>query len=130
MTLRSAVAHAAAPAAEAVADAPVTVRGDAAPAGVDEAADVAEAADDAGALAEVEAGALVGADEDDDPPDEHPAAATTAAPAATAPPSLSIDEAEPNMISFPLLASGRSAYAAPQECGCLTVSTPPKTTDP
>jgi hypothetical protein len=113
LTLRSAVVQAAAPAGEADADPPVAVFGDAAPAGVDEAADVAEAADDAGALAEVEAGALAGVDEDDDPPDEHPAAATTAAPAATAPPSLSIDEAEPNMINFLLLTGGRSAYAAP-----------------
>ncbi|HEY6496567.1 MAG TPA: hypothetical protein VIZ43_25100 [Trebonia sp.] len=91
------VTQAAAAPAGTVGVAPVTVRGDAAD---DEGAepvadDGADAADDEDAA--VEAGAL--ADDDEDPPDEHPAAAITAAPAATAPPSLSIDEAEPNIIS-------------------------------
>jgi hypothetical protein len=93
------------PLAAAVADAPVTVFGDEAEDGTDEDDEDAAVPDvpdeEPVAADEEEAVPDAGAEDDDDPPDEHPAAAATTAPTATAPPSLTINEAEPNMISHP-----------------------------
>jgi len=111
--------------------APVTVRGDDDPVGAEDEADEPDEApeDDAGAEADddVLAG---GTEDDDDPPDEHPAAATTAAPAASAPPSLSTDQAEPDINqSSPSERRQVPVCRSSLECGCLTTPTPPKTTD-
>ena len=64
--------------------------------------------DDAGEAAEepVDVGGA-----EDEPPDEHPAAPTTTAAAAAAPPSLSHNEAEPNITNHPLPMTGMSANA-------------------
>jgi hypothetical protein len=93
---------------------------DAADAGADT-DEAGEAADEAGEAAE-EAGDAGGAE--DDPPDEHPATAAAAA----APPSLSHNEAEPNITNHLLLMTGMSANARTRECGLPTATTSPKTT--
>jgi hypothetical protein len=97
---------------------------DAADAGADT-DEAGEAADEAGEAAE-EAGDAGGAE--DDPPDEHPAAVAATAAAAAAPPSLSHNEAEPNITNHLLLMTGMSANARTRECGLPTATTFPKTT--
>jgi hypothetical protein len=93
-------------------------RGDTAAAevGAEDAADAeadAEEAAEAADEADEEAGDAGGAD--DDPPDEHPAAAAAAATADAAPPSLSHNEAEPNITNHLLLMTGMSANARTRE---------------
>ena len=90
------------PLAAAVADAPVTVFGDEDE--DDEDAPVPDVPDEEPVAADEEAAVPDAGteDDDDDPAAEHPAAVATTAPTATAPPSLTINEAEPNMISRPV----------------------------
>jgi hypothetical protein len=89
------------------------------------AADARADADEAGDAAE-EAGDAGGAE--DDPPDEHPAAAAATATADAAPPSLSHNEAEPDITNHLLLMTGMSANARTRKCGLPTATTSPKTT--
>ena len=104
-------------------------RGDTAAAD-DGAADAAAEVDAADAGADTdeaeEAGDAGGAE--DDPPDEHPDAPAVTAAAAAAPPSLSHNEAEPNITNHLLLMTGMSANARTRECGLPTATTPTKTT--
>jgi hypothetical protein len=90
-----------------------------------DAADARADADEAGEAAE-EAGDAGGAE--DDPPDEHPAAVAARAATDAAPPSLSHNEAEPNITNHLLLMTGMSANARTRECGLPTATTSPKTT--
>ena len=93
--------------ASAVADDPVTAFGDDdADVPDDEDSDVPDVPDEE--ADEEEAVPDGGTEDEDDAADEHPAAAATTAPTATAPLSLTINEAEPNTMSHPLLASQRA----------------------
>ena len=91
-------------------------------AGAEEAGEVGEAGEEAAE----EAGDVGGAE--DDPPDEHPVAAAATATADAAPPSLSHNEAEPNITNHLLLMTGMSANARTRKCGLPTATTSPKTT--
>jgi hypothetical protein len=128
LACRSRVAQPAGPPAPADGTAAAVARGDTA-AAEDEAEDVADAAADAeeaGEDAAEEAGDAGGAE--DDPPDEHPADAAATATADAAPPSLSHNEAEPNITNHLLLMTGMSANARTRKCGLPTATTSPKTT--
>jgi hypothetical protein len=91
-----------------------------------DAEEAGEAGEEAGDEAAEEAGDAGGAA--DDPPDEHPAAAAATATADAAPPSLSHNEAEPNITNHLLLMTGMSANARTRKCGLPTGTTSPKTT--
>jgi hypothetical protein len=109
-------------------------RGDTATAedGAEDAADAEAGAEEAGEVGEAgeeaaeESGDAGGAE--DDPPDEHAAAAAATATADAAPPSLSHNEAEPNITNHLLLMTGMSANARTRKCGLPTATTSPKTT--
>ena len=106
--------------ASAVADDAVTAFGDEdADVPDDEDADVPDVPDEE--ADEEEAVPDGGTEDEDDAADEHPAAATTA-PTATAPPNLTISEAEPNTMSHPLLATQRAESSL--SCTRNTLMTP------
>jgi hypothetical protein len=93
-------------------------RGDTAAAedGAEDAADAESDAEEAGETAdEVAEEAAEAAGGADDPPDEHPAAAAATATADAAPPSLSHNEAEPNITNHLLLMTGMSANTRTRE---------------